>query len=90
LGLVVNGYVDDLKERHAGIEVGKPEALKVAGANARRVRSQWEADGGTRVEDAVLTVHGDRVYIFRCNSTAADEAAAHDALEQLLDSVDWR
>ena len=46
-------------------------------------------EDGQHVEQAVLTVHGDRVYIFRANSAHADEADAANALGQILSSVTW-
>ncbi len=76
LGMVVNGYVDDLKKKAPAVKVEAPVALKVAGANAKRVKSS--------VEDAVLTVHGDRVYIFRATPDASD------VLDDLLRSVQWK
>src|SRR5688572_17346357 len=37
LGMVVNGYADDLKKQYPGVKVNPPVSTKVAGANARRV-----------------------------------------------------
>ena len=90
LGAVVNGYVDDLKKHDPGVNVEQPVETKVAGANARRVRSTRTLDGSPLVEDAVLTVHGDRVYIFRANTEPSDQQDARDALNVLIDSVQWR
>lgn len=90
LGMVVDGYRDDLKKQRAGIQIDDPVATKVAGANARRVRSAWQEGGQTRVEIAVLTVHGDRVYIFRANADGADEADAGAALDSILSAVSWK
>ena len=87
LGLVVNGYIDDLKKQHAGVVVSDPASMKVAGANARRVTSTWiDAGGQSRAEHAVLTVHGDRVYIFRANDPDEDALQASD---KILSSVKW-
>ena len=90
LGLVVNGYMDDLKKPHPGIAVEKPAAASVAGANARRVRSTWKSEAQSRVEDAVLTVHGDRVYIFRADSEAAEAERMRQKLEGVLATVTWK
>ena len=89
LGAVVNGYIDDMKKQHAGVHVEESTATKVAGANARRVRSTWQQAGRTLSEDAVLTVHGDRVYIFRANARAEEADAARTVLDGILDSVIW-
>ena len=89
LGLVVNGYVGDLKEQYADVKVEESNATRLAGANARRVRSRWTSGGREFVEDAVLTVHGDRVYIFRLTAHAADYPASTPTFEALLQSVGW-
>jgi hypothetical protein len=90
LGAVVNGYVDDLKKQDPHVNVEQPVEIKVAGANARRVGSTRTVDGSPLVEDAVLTVHGDRVYIFRANSESSGQQDARNALDALIDSVQWR
>jgi hypothetical protein len=89
LGMVVNGYVDDMKKQYPGVKVDPPANTKVAGANARRVRSTWVAEGKTRSEEAVLTVHGDRVYILRADATAEDAARSREVLDAVLASVRW-
>jgi hypothetical protein len=86
LGLVVNGCIDDLKKQYPGVQVGKPVETKVAGATARRVRSKLNS----HVEQAILTVHGDRVYIFRGNSTIDEEANMQAALDRVLATVKWK
>jgi hypothetical protein len=91
LGSVASGYVDDMKQQHAGVEIAPPAATKVAGANARRVVSTWKAaDGKALSEDAVLTVKGDRVFIFRANADESNRDRATQVLDELLDSVQWR
>ncbi len=88
LGLVVNGYIDDLKKQYADAKVESSVATKLAGSNARRVRSRWTSDG-EHVEDAVLTAHRDRVYIFRLTANARDYARARDTFETVLQLVRW-
>jgi hypothetical protein len=89
LGMVVSGYTDDLKKLNPATEIDSPVDTIVAEARARRVRSMRNVDGKAVLEIAVLTVHGDRVYIFRANSDADEEDAARTALDQLLASVKW-
>lgn len=92
LGSVVRGYLEDLKEKHPDVTWTEPASMKVAGASARVVRSAWdEPDGTSRVEEAVLTVHGDRVYIFRGNQRVHDESVelALPLLHQVVSSVRW-
>jgi hypothetical protein len=90
LGSVVNGYVDDMKKQHADVHVQPPVATKVAGANARRVMSSWTTGGKELSEEAVLTIRGDRVYIFRANADEPNRQRATHALDQLLESVRWQ
>jgi hypothetical protein len=92
LGRVVRGYIDDLKEKHRGVTVADPADTTVAGAKARLVRASWdEPDGASYLEVAVLTVHGDRVYIFRGNQPAEANATeiVRPVLEQIIASVRW-
>jgi hypothetical protein len=89
LGMVVNGYVDDLRKQDPAVKVDQPVATKVGGANARRVRSTRQSSGRTLVEEAVLTVHGDRVYIFRANADTAHGHEAQNVLIRVLTSVKW-
>jgi hypothetical protein len=91
LGSVVNGYVDDMKKQHVDVQVEPPVATKVAGANARRVASTWKTtDGKSLSEDAVLTVKGDRVFIFRANADESNRERASTALDGLIESVRWQ
>jgi hypothetical protein len=90
LGSVVNGYVDDMKKQHAGVHVAPPATRKVAGANARRVMSSWTTGGKEFSEEAILTVRSDRVYIFRANADEPNRQRATHALNELLNSVQWR
>ena len=89
LGLVVNGYLDDLKAQAPDSRVDDSSQTTLAGRPARRVRSTRTADGRPQVEDAVLTTHGDRVYILRLVADARDYARARDAFEAVLASVRW-
>jgi hypothetical protein len=90
LGRVVKGSIDDIKKEHADAHVEAPTTTKVAGTNARRVVTTWSADGKELAEDAVLTVHGDHVYIFRANADQPNRDRASHELDQLLESVRWQ
>jgi hypothetical protein len=90
LGSVVKGYIDDMKQQHADVHVESPVATKVAGNNARRVMSIWTTGGKEFSEDAVLTVRSDRVYIFRANADEPNRQHVTQALDELLNSVQWR
>jgi hypothetical protein len=90
LGMVVNGYVDDLRDKYPGLRAGEPAPTTLAGRKARRVRSTWTAaDGTPHVEEAVLTTRGDRVYILRLTAAADDEPHARVAYDAVLNSLRW-
>lgn len=86
IGLVVSGYVDDMKEKQPGVTIDKPVETEVAGSTARLVRSRF----GSQIEEAVLTVHSDRVYIFRVNCAVNEEAALTEVFDQILQTVKWK
>jgi len=90
LGSVVRGYIDDVKQQHPDVHVEQPVPAKLAGANARRVTSTWTAGGKEFSEQAVLTVRSDRVYIFRANADQPNRQRTTHALDELLNSVQWR
>jgi hypothetical protein len=89
IGLVQNGYLDDLKKQHPGLKT-EPVAERAAGrVVGRRVESSWTENGQTRVELALLLVHRDRVYILRVNGPAADRVALRQVFDEAVDSIEW-
>jgi hypothetical protein len=90
LGSVVKGYIDDMKKQHPGVKVETPANETVAKSAARRVKSTWDEKGQTLVEEAVLTVHGDHVYIFRDNGNKDHCDAASKSLGEVMSSVQWK
>lgn len=65
LGLVVNGYKNDLKKIHPDVKIDEPPAPAVPKAQGRELRSTWEQDHVPTTELAMLLVHGDHVFIVR-------------------------
>jgi hypothetical protein len=90
LGLVENGYVDDLKNEHPGLKVAESTAPTIPGAKARCVRTTWTTDGSARTDLALLIVHGDRVYILRAQGPAEEAATLAATLEELTRSIKWK
>jgi hypothetical protein len=88
IGMVKNGYVDDLKKSHGQVQI-QEESPKIEGAKARKVHATWKKDGKEYQETALLLVHGDRVYILRSDSTVDDEAAIKGAYDELVKSIKW-
>jgi hypothetical protein len=90
LGLVEKGYLDDLKKNHTGLNVLGRSDHAVPGARARLARSTWPtADGGLWAEDALVMVHGDRVYILRLTGPAAAVEAQRPAFDETARSIRW-
>ncbi len=89
IGLIVNGYVEDVKKRLPDA-TGTPREVTVADATARRVTlAGHDAAGRPSTDDAVLMVHADRVYILSADSDPAGRAAATAALDAAVGSIRW-
>lgn len=90
IGLVKNGYLDDLKK-----EVGKgtldtqESSPKVAGSQGRMLRSTWEGkEGQSLVETALVLIHADRVYILRARFEATDRMTLQ-TFDGMVQSIQW-
>lgn len=88
LGLVKNGYLDDLKKQAGAIET-REEAMTVAGAEGRLLISHWKKDGQSFSDIAVVLVHANRVYILRAAGDAAGEPAIRAVFDGIARSVQW-
>lgn len=90
LGMVENGYLDDLKQSYPGLKIDERSDHAVPGARARLVRSTWPVGDGTdRAEVALLMVHGDHVYILRLTGPAPQVAAARPVFDETARSIRW-
>jgi hypothetical protein len=90
LGMVEKGYVDDLRQNSSSFKALERSDSAVPGARARLVRSTWTATAGEeRAEDALLMVHGDRVYILRLTGPAAAVEAQRPVFDETARSVRW-
>ena len=89
IGMVRNGYVDDVAKAHKGAKSVDLDPPKIAGANTRLVRSEWAADGTGFTELALLVVRGDRVYIVRLTGRSADHATDRAAFDAVVGSLSW-
>lgn len=90
LGMVVNGYLDDLKKQVGGKVDVRDEAPPAGalGGKVRMVRSEWGRSGGQQ-ETAVIVVHGDQVYILRGRSDVGHERETREAMEEIVGSWRW-
>jgi hypothetical protein len=90
MGRVLGGYTDDVKKRMPDAAGPPATDIAVPDANARRVTlAGHNAAGRLVTEDAVLMVHGDRVYVLVADSDDAGRPAAKAALEAAVASVRW-
>lgn len=88
IGLVRNGYVDDLKKDKTSFAT-KDSTPTIPSAKARLVQSTWTEQGQPKFETALLLVHGDRVYIVRANGLTADESRVAAAFDEVSRSLKW-
>lgn len=89
IGMVRNGYADDLRKAHPGARVQDLPPPAVAGAKTRLVRSEWTEGSTARQETALLIVRGDHVYIVRGTSGPDQADAVRAAFDQVVRSIAW-
>jgi hypothetical protein len=83
LGAVAAGYLRDLKQRHPDRTVYEQDNAKLADLDdARRVVSGFTKFGRRWREEALLAVHGDRVYVLitNCAESAFSETMRESSL----------
>ena len=92
IGLVANGYADDVRGHEMADAAGPPPGeASVPDAKARRVtRTGHDAAGHATTDDAFVIVHGDAVYILSVTADAAAAPAATAALERAAASIRWK
>jgi len=89
IGLVKNGYVDDLRKQHPDLQVQEQTPPKIAHAEMRLVECTWTDGGQTQHETALLIVHGDHVYILRVEAANKDYAHARAVFDAVAQSIHW-
>ncbi len=90
INLVASGYADDVRKRLPDAAGPAAQVVTLSDAQARRVTlTGHEPDGRTITEDAVLIVHGDRVYVLATDADPAARPAAASALDAAVASVRW-
>jgi hypothetical protein len=89
LGLVVNGYIDDLKKAHPGVKIDEETPPKIAKARARQLHSSWTEKNVPTAEIATLVVHGDHVFILRMASPADQLSSARNSYGDIMESLRW-
>jgi hypothetical protein len=89
LGLVVNGYINDLKKSHPGVKVSDETSPAIPKAKSRSLHSSWSEKDIATVEIATLVVHGDHVFILRIVAPADQLAAARSPFNGIIHSLRW-
>ncbi|HEX2971914.1 MAG TPA: DcrB-related protein, partial [Tepidisphaeraceae bacterium] len=89
IGLVKNGYLDDLRKRVGSLTVVEDAPRQFPDANAHLVHTTWSNGGQEFVEVTQLFVHNDRVYIIRSDSTADAYEATRAAFDAVVQSIRW-
>ncbi len=87
LGMVTDGYLDDLRKLWPGLKLQTDEPRDIPDAKAHFVHAVWPHHD--KVESALLIVKGDHVYILRATG-APDHKELWSAYDQLLASMKWR
>jgi hypothetical protein len=89
IGQVEKGYLDDLKKEVGNLETKELSPPSIPNAKMRMVRAAWKKDGRPMQQTALLMVHDDHVYIFRCRSDADHEKDTRATYDSVLSSVHW-
>ena len=89
IGLVQNGYLDDLKKKHPGLRIEEQVEDDPRGNKGRLVHASWASDGKTMDEVTLLTVHGDHVYLLSLDTDRAQYAADRAVFDKIAKSLQW-
>lgn len=89
LGLIQNGYLDDLRRQHPDLKVDESSERSVPGASARLVRSTWQQNGRPLDDVALMMIHGERVFILSMQADADHLGPTRGAFDQIARSVTW-
>ena len=89
MGLVINGYIDDLKKQAGAPVETRQEAVTIAGAKGKLLNSSWSAKGAAFYDTAIVIVHSDHVYIFRAAGPASEAAGVLKIHDQIAKTISW-
>lgn len=89
IGLVQNGYLDDLKKKHPGLKTEEQVEDDPRGNKGRLVHTSWASDGKTMDEVTLLTVHGDHVYLLSLDTDRAQYPADRAVFDKIAKSLQW-
>ncbi len=90
IGRVRSGYVDDVKSKQiTDAVVTDPGPVHIPDATTSRVKLAGHLDGKPAVDEAVLIVHADHVYILAIHTDDTGYTAARAALDAAVNSLRW-
>ncbi len=89
IGLVKNGYLDDLKKQFGEIQTTEEQAPTLAKTEARLMRSTYKVNGKPHSETALMLIHADHVYIIRATTDEAGYEAVRGAYDSIIKSLRW-
>ena len=90
IGLVRNGYADDVREAHPGATVADLPPPTVNGANVRLVKAAWADSRGPVSELTLVVVHGDHVVLLRGTARPPQADAMRQTFDAVVRSLRWR
>ena len=86
---VTSGYVDDFKKRMPDAVVTNLPDPTLPDATQRRIKLAGHLNGKPAIDEAVLIVHNDKVYILAIDSDDKAYPRLHSALDAVLKSLQW-
>jgi hypothetical protein len=89
LGLVADGFVDDVKKRYKDVSVSPLVDRLLDGLSAKEVDATGRDVNGIVVVRALLCVKGDQVFVIDTKTDAAGAAAAGRVFDAVVDSLQW-
>jgi hypothetical protein len=89
LGLVEAGFVADVQSRYKQVTLTPSTERLLAGVKGRFVQAKGQGEQGERVVVALLCVRGDHVFLINAETDAAGAAAARQAFETVVNSMQW-
>jgi hypothetical protein len=89
LNRMQNGYIDDLKKKHANLHVDSSGDHPMPGCKARLVQSSWKQGNTTHTDVGLLIMHNDEVYILTGDADSAALSATRADFDRIAATMHW-
>jgi hypothetical protein len=86
---VTSGYIDDFKKRMPDAAVTHLPDPALPAARQQRIKLAGHQNGKVSIDEAVLIVHNDKVYILAIDSDEHGYPQMHAVLDGVLKSLRW-